>query len=185
MKIYTKTGDKGDTSLVGGERVSKGSPRIDAYGSVDELNAHLGQIRSSRPDDTLDSILKTVQGLLFILGADLAAPRPTKAQSVPRISMEDVAVLERAIDKLEVGLEPLKSFILPGGAPVAAQIHIARTVCRRAERALVRLAGEEQVGSEPVIFLNRLSDLLFVMARYANARAGVTDIPWISPGANR
>ena len=180
MKIYTKTGDRGETSLMGGSRVPKDSLRIDAYGVIDELNAHLGLIRSARPDQKLDSILEMLQNALLVLGADLAAPRDKGNAKVPRIGSSDVDLVEKAIDELDGVLKPLKSFILPGGTPVASESHFARTVCRRAERAVVKLAREENIGDEPVVFLNRLSDLLFVMARYANHQAQVHESLWNS-----
>lgn len=184
MKIYTKTGDRGETSLMGGSRVPKDSLRIAAYGTVDELNAHLGLIRSGRPGEQLDALLGMLQDRLFVLGADLASPRQEE-RKVPRIGAEDVVKLEKAIDDLDGKLEPLASFILPGGTVPAAQMHIARTVCRRAERAVVKLAREERIGEEPVVFLNRFSDLLFVMARFANHLAGVHETPWNGSGAGR
>ena len=184
MKIYTKTGDRGETSLMGGNRVPKDSLRIAAYGTVDELNAHLGLIRSGRPGELLDALLGMLQDRLFVLGADLASPRQ-KEGSVPRIGAADIAKLEKAIDELDAKLEPLASFILPGGTVPASQIHIARTVCRRAERAVVKLAREERIGEEPVVFLNRLSDLLFVMARSANHLAGVHETRWSGSGPGK
>lgn len=181
MKIYTKTGDRGETSLMGGARVPKNSLRIAAYGSVDEVNAHLGVIRSDHPEPKLDSILNSLQNALFVLGADLAAPRDRENQKVPRIALSDVKMLEQTIDELEAALKPLASFILPGGTTIAAHAHVARTVCRRAERTVVELSRQEAIGEEPVVFLNRLSDLLFVMARYANHLAGVKEPQWPSP----
>lgn len=178
MKIYTKTGDGGETSLFGGKRVSKDDQRIDAYGCVDELNSCVGIVRTHRPSAELDGILLEVQNDLFVLGADLATPREASSGSVPRIAAADAERLERHIDRLEEHLTPLKSFILPGGCPAAAQLHQARTVCRRAERLVVRLGKLQPIGSDPVVYLNRLSDLLFVMARIANTRAGTPETPW-------
>lgn len=168
MKIYTRTGDLGETSLFGGARISKNDPRIEAYGTVDELNACLGVARASWPDGSIDAQLADIQGDLFDLGAHLAAPGSNRFIGVPELRM---AELERLIDAMEAELEPLKSFILPGGSLAAAQLHVARTVCRRAERLLVTLG-------EDVVYLNRLSDYLFVAARFANKSQGVADVPW-------
>ncbi len=178
MKIYTKTGDKGDTSLFGGQRVPKDALRIEAYGTIDELNSVLGIVRADNENRTVDGILARVQNTLFQLGADLATPRSSKSKHIKRIEAKDAQPLEKSIDTMERELKPLKSFILPGGSPVAARIHFARTVCRRAERAVVRLSRNEDIGEEITVFLNRLSDLLFVLARYANHSAGVTETKW-------
>ena len=180
MKIYTKTGDAGDTSLFGGQRVPKDALRIEAYGTVDELNSVLGIVRADNHEPGIDAVLDHIQQSLFRVGADLATPRSSTASSVHRIAGDDAALLERHIDASEPHLAPLKHFILPGGSPVAARLHFARTVCRRAERAVVRLSRNEDIGDEIVVFLNRLSDLLFVLARLANARAEVRETPWIS-----
>jgi cob(I)alamin adenosyltransferase len=177
MKIYTKTGDHGDTSLFGGQRVSKNHSRISAYGTVDELNAIIGMIRAADPDPALEIILERVQSELFVLGADLATP-PEKNTRIDRIGAEHVQRLEKDIDLLEEKLKPLKSFILPGGSPGAAYLHLARTVCRRAERSTFSCRQSEIVSDEALIFLNRLSDLLFVMARYQNKSKGLRDIEW-------
>lgn len=179
MKIYTRTGDEGETGLWGGLRVPKDSPRVQAYGTVDECNAAIGVARASGVDAELDALLAQVQNDLFVVGADLATPGETA--HVPRISSEAVDMLEGAIDRLEVQLEPLRQFILPGGTPSAAYLHLARTVCRRAERWVVTLSRSEPVNPQVIIYLNRLSDLLFVAARRANANAGVHDVPWESP----
>jgi cob(I)alamin adenosyltransferase len=178
MKIYTKTGDKGETSLFGGQRVPKDALRIEAYGTVDELNSVLGVVRAERPISAIDEILSGVQHLLFVLGADLATPRSVEAVRVRRIESADAGRLEEWIDELDAQLEPLKSFILPGGSLAAARIHFARTVCRRAERVVVRLSRQEDIGDEVEMFLNRLSDLLFVLARFANYAAGTREIQW-------
>ncbi len=179
MKIYTKTGDKGDTSLFGGQRVPKDALRIDAYGTIDELNSILGIIRADNADATIEKVLEHVQGKLFDLGADLATPRSsTSKKQIKRIDSRDAQPLEKAIDSLEPKLKPLRSFILPGGSPVAARIHFARTVCRRAERGIVRLSRHEDIGDAIVVYLNRLSDLLFVLARYANQVADVPETKW-------
>jgi cob(I)alamin adenosyltransferase len=179
MKIYTKTGDKGSTSLFGGKRVSKDSVRIEAYGTVDELNSLLGICRTLQLPGKIDSYLLEIQNQLFILGADLASPvSQTKRLKVPRIKDDNVKYLEKAIDFFEKTNEPLRAFIIPGGSVVSAQLHFARTVCRRAERLAVRLSEQEKIGKFPVIYLNRLSDLLFVMARWANKSLGISDIKW-------
>lgn len=177
MKIYTKTGDAGETGLFGGARVSKASARVAAYGDVDELNSALGLARLHRIDDERDALLGAIQSELFDLGAELAA-KPGKTAPAPQVGEEEIARLERAIDRAEEELAPLSSFILPGGSPGAAHLHLARTVCRRAERSVVALAEDGSVRAEVLRYLNRLSDLLFVLARLANARAGVTDVPW-------
>ncbi|MHB8416593.1 MAG: cob(I)yrinic acid a,c-diamide adenosyltransferase [Myxococcales bacterium] len=183
MKIYTKRGDRGETSLLGGEAASKASPRVCAYGDVDELNATLGVARGwiAPADGELDAILGGLQSSLFELGAELATPPAGPQKASTPIGEDDVARLERIIDRLQEALPPQKHFVLPSGSPAAAALHLARTVCRRAERSVVALkeAGEP-VGSQALIFLNRLSDLLFVMARIANQRAGVADVPWIA-----
>lgn len=180
MKIYTKTGDKGDTSLFGGQRVPKDALRIEAYGTVDELNSVLGIVRADNKDPEIDAICASVQDQLFVLGADLATPRSLGKQGVPRITAKESESLEQAIDRFEGALKPLKSFILPGGSPVAARIHFARTVCRRAERTVVRLSRNEDIGDDLTIYLNRLSDLLFVLARFANHVSGVSEVKWKS-----
>lgn len=178
MKIYTKTGDKGDTSLFGGQRVPKDALRIEAYGTVDELNSVLGIVRADNKNQQIDSILVRIQNDLFDLGADLATPRSAGMKHIKRIDSKDSEHLEKSIDMLEGHLKPLKSFILPGGSPVAARLHFTRTVCRRTERTVVRLSRNEDIGDGIVIYLNRLSDLLFVMARYANHAANVPEIKW-------
>lgn len=180
MKIYTKSGDKGETSLFGGVRVSKDSLRIESYGSVDELNCILGITRSLTPNKTIDSILRKIQNQLFILGADLATPKSHRRPVIPRISKSHFLFLEKVIDTLEKELPPLKTFILPGGSPVASSLHFARTVCRRAERHVVRLSKTEETGDAVLIYLNRLSDLLFVMARYANVCENHQEVKWVS-----
>jgi cob(I)alamin adenosyltransferase len=180
MKIYTKTGDAGETGLWGGQRVAKDAARVQAYGTVDECNAAIGLARASGADSGLDAILARIQDQLFVVGADLATPGA--AANIPRVGQEEILFLEQSIDALEEQLEPLKQFILPGGTPAAAQLHLARTICRRAERWVVGLARQEPGLSEHVgVYLNRLSDCLFVLARAANARAGVPDTPWDSP----
>lgn len=179
MKIYTKTGDQGETSLFGGQRVSKNNERIEAFGTVDELNAVLGIVRSLETDPQLDGILNRLQNELFILGADLATPF-NKDQRIERIGNGQIRKLEQDIDRLESALYPLKNFILPGGNGSAAMLHFARTVCRRAERLCITCRDAEPVSDEAIIYLNRLSDLLFVMARFQNKSSNVGDIPWKS-----
>jgi cob(I)alamin adenosyltransferase len=178
MKIYTKTGDKGDTSLFGGQRVPKDAMRIEAYGTVDELNSVLGIALAENTNEHIADILTSIQNHLFELGADLATPRSADPKSIKRVEAKDACSLEKVIDSLESHLKPLRSFVLPGGSPAAARIHFARTVCRRAERAVVRLSRNEDIGESITIYLNRLSDLLFVLARYANHVAGVQERKW-------
>lgn len=180
MKIYTRTGDRGETGLFDGTRVSKADPRVAAYGDVDELNAWLGLARASMVDAQLAAMVERIQRDLFALGARLADPSHRIAERVTKASVnaEDVARLEQWIDELEDGLPPLRRFILAGGSPGGAAFHVARTVCRRAERAIVSLGGEHAVEEEILVYVNRLSDLLFVLARAANARAGVPELEW-------
>lgn len=181
MKIYTKTGDAGDTGLFGGGRVGKDHPRVSAYGDVDELNAALGVARATAPVAFAAELLEQVQRDLFAVGAELAAPEPArlaKTLAGHPIGEPDVSRLERAIDAHEDALSPLREFILPGGTPKAAALHLARTVCRRAERAVVALGRDARVSPAILQYLNRLSDLLFVLARAANASAGQPDVRW-------
>jgi cob(I)alamin adenosyltransferase len=180
MKIYTKTGDKGETSLYGGKRVSKTDFRIEAYGTVDELNSVIGLCIALNPPKKVNQILIKIQNQLFVLGADLASPAAqTKRQKVPRIKDEDIKYLEKSIDELEKIIEPLRSFILPGGSLIASYLHFARTVCRRAERQVVHLTKSELVGKLPTIYLNRLSDFLFVLARWVNKNQNIAETKWI------
>jgi cob(I)alamin adenosyltransferase len=177
-RIYTKTGDGGETSLFGGGRVRKSDPRVDAYGEVDELNASLGVARAQAGGSGLERFLEAIQDQLFTLGSILATPKDSKAyEHVPKIQAAWISEMERAIDAFDDELPALASFILPGGTALASALHLSRTICRRAERKLVALQAEPQA----VVFLNRLSDLLFTMARVANLRAGVKDVPWIPP----
>ena len=179
MKIYTKTGDDGETGLFGGARVSKDDARVEAYGDVDELNSVLGVLRTHiDPAHSIDKLLATIQSQLFDLGAELATTEG-KETSAAQLALADVERLERAIDANEEGLAPLKNFVLPGGCPAAAAAHGARTVCRRAERRLVTLKRTATVRAELIHYLNRLSDLLFVLARALNHQAGVPDVPWV------
>lgn len=182
MKIYTRRGDDGKTDLFGGQRVSKDSLRVECFGAVDELNSWLGMALVSCVDESLRDVLTATQSRLFDLGADLATPRKDGADpaAITRIDAEHVAELERHIDAIEAIVLPMKVFILPGGTELAARLHVARTVCRRAERLCVALQSHESIGEHVVKYLNRLSDLLFTMARRANQLAGVEDVPWVS-----
>jgi cob(I)alamin adenosyltransferase len=166
-KVYTRTGDKGQTSLVGGKRVSKSSARVEAYGDIDELNSVLGIVRLEAEDTEIKEIITDIQNDLFIIGADLASPNEIQ---VPRISKQKISELEKVIDKFLHELESLKEFILPSGSGGGPYLHLARTVSRRAERRIVRLMEEEQVNENILAYVNRLSDLLFVMARIENKR---------------
>lgn len=177
VKIYTKTGDDGTTGLFGGGRVKKASVRVDAYGTVDELNAVLGVARATKLEPFTEGVLAQVQVDLFTLGAELACvPGKEAKMSMQLLDAADAERLEKAIDAAEEGLPELKTFVLPGGSPQAAALHLARTICRRAERGV--LALDEPARNDLVIYLNRLSDLLFVLSRKANAAAGVEDVPW-------
>ena len=178
MKIYTRTGDTGDTSLFDGTRVRKNDDRVDAYGEVDETNAWLGLARASRLDADLDTELVRIQRDLFALGARLADPADKIAGRVAKATLgdDDVTRLERIIDRLESELPPLRRFILAGGSPAGAALHVARTVCRRAERRMVAL--QPPVDAVLLRYMNRLSDLLFVVARAVNHRAGVAETEW-------
>ena len=179
-KIYTKTGDRGETGLFGGRRVRKSDPRIMAYGSVDELNAILGQARSLVDNAELDKLLARIQNDLFDLGAVLASPDRERlaGKASGFIRPEDSAFLEATIDRFDRELPPLRDFILPGGSDLASGFHVGRTVCRRAEREIVLLSETERVDPEILIYINRLSDLLFVLARWANLKKGVPDVAW-------
>ncbi|GEJ55383.1 cob(I)yrinic acid a,c-diamide adenosyltransferase [Anaeromyxobacter diazotrophicus] len=186
MKIYTKTGDAGETGLFGGPRVAKDDARVEAYGAVDELNAVLGAARARGADADLGALLAAIQDQLFTLGAALATP-PAAAKAraaLPPLDPAWTAALEAAVDRLEGELAPLRHFVLPGGAPLAADLHVARAVCRRAERRVVALHHHEPVAAEVLAYLNRLSDFLFVAARAANRRAGVPEPIW-DPRARR
>jgi cob(I)alamin adenosyltransferase len=177
MKIYTRTGDAGATGLHGGGRVPKNDIRIAAYGSIDELNAQLGVCRAAGLPAAADAVAARLQHEMFALGAELASPGGAVSQSLC-LDQGDVARLEQAIDQFEEDLKSLKTFILPGGAPASAALHVARAVCRRAEREVVALAATAPVRPTILQYLNRAGDLLFVLARYANHAAGVADIPW-------
>jgi cob(I)alamin adenosyltransferase len=181
-RIYTKTGDGGETGLFGGGRVPKDDLRVRAYGTIDELNAVLGVARAAGPPQEIEGVLERLQHQLFDLGAELATPdlASPAAAHVARVTPERVAALEQDIDRFEARLPPLRQFVLPGGTPVAAALHHARTVARRAEREIVRLAGREPINPELLKYANRLSDLLFVLARAANHAAGRPDVAWTS-----
>jgi cob(I)alamin adenosyltransferase len=179
MKIYTKSGDAGQTSLYGGQRVSKADARVEAYGTVDETNALLGVVRSTGAPPGIDALLEQIQNDLFVVGGELACPPERVATlGMPLIDEPRALSLEQAIDRFEAELEPLRSFVLPGGSVTSSALHHARAVCRRAERLVVLLAQSSEVRPELIVYLNRLSDLLFVMARYANHVAQVADVPW-------
>jgi cob(I)alamin adenosyltransferase len=177
MKIYTKTGDDGTTGLFGGGRVAKASPRVEAYGTVDELNAVLGVVLAVSPSAFTKEVLTPIQSELFTIGAELACePGKEDKLRMNLVGANEATRLEQAIDQAELSLKPLSSFVLPGGTLASAQLHIARTVCRRAERRV--LATETETRREVVIYLNRLSDLLFTLARYENELAAIPDVPW-------
>ena len=184
MKIYTKTGDDGTTGLFNGERVSKNSLRVEAYGTVDELNSVIGLAISFSCPEPVKNDLQHTSETLFTVGADLATPinDGIKSQAITRIEEDEILRLENAIDRYEEELEPLKNFILPGGSHSAAHLHNARTVCRRAERLVVELAGKEKINENIVIYLNRLSDYLFDAARYVNHLLNVDDRIWKGRG---
>ena len=184
-KVYTRTGDKGETALVGGRRVSKDDPRIESYGTIDELNAILGIVRScndvakpSAATKRLDQILRQIQNELFDLGSELATPPDAAWEGMIRIGAAQIKVLERTIDECQADLQPLKSFILPGGGMIAAFLHQARTVCRRAERDILRLMRHEPVGEAALGYVNRLSDLLFVLSRWMSHQLGEPEYLW-------
>jgi cob(I)alamin adenosyltransferase len=178
MKLYTKTGDDGTTGLFGGGRVRKDSARVEAYGTVDEANATIGVARATPLEAVIDEVLARVQEDLFTLGAELACvPGKEGKLGMTPIGADDISRLEKAIDDADAACEPLKSFVLPGGSPQAAALHVARTVARRAERAVLAME-DAPVRGELVVYLNRLSDLLFALARRANLIAGVPDVPW-------
>jgi len=181
MRIYTRTGDRGETALFGGGRVPKDHARTTAYGDVDELNSVLGLVRATAPRDFFDEELAAIQRDLFSIGGHLATPDPervAKALAKAALSSERVSDFERMIDRADEELAPLRAFVLPAGSPKAAVLHVARTVCRRAERNVVSLAHEAEVPGLFLGYLNRLSDLLFTLARLANHREGVGDVTW-------
>jgi cob(I)alamin adenosyltransferase len=184
-RVYTRTGDKGTTALVGGGRVAKDSRRVECYGEIDELNAVIGLARSANAEappsparDRLEDILKRVQNELFDLGSELATPPDAEYEGMFKVSADDVKALERLMDECQKDLEPLQSFILPGGGKVSAFLHQARTVCRRAERQILRLTREEEIGEHVVPYVNRLSDLLFVLSRWIGKQRGEQEYLW-------
>lgn len=179
MKLYTKRGDDGLTDLFQGGRVPKDHLRVEAYGCVDELNSHLGLALAARPPEPIRAVLVTLQNQPFDVGSDLATPPSDAGPAVPRITDAHVQQAESMIDAACAGLPEMKHFILPGGTELAARLHVARTVARRAERLTVQLARHEPVGQPLLIYLNRLSDLLFALARQANHLAGTPDVPWL------
>lgn len=184
MKIYTKSGDDGSTGLFGGVRVRKDDVRVEAYGTVDELNSTLALAVSTELDEEMSNLLRSIQSDLFTLGAELATPPRDSERLAKRsrtLGEPDIARLEQAIDAAEEQLPPLQQFVLPGGSPQAAALHQARSVCRRAERRVLSLQQAESVRQDVLIYLNRLSDLLFVLARLSNLRTGVPDVPWQPP----
>jgi cob(I)alamin adenosyltransferase len=181
MKIYTRTGDQGDTGLFGGGRVPKNHPRVAAYGDVDELNCALGVVRATALQGFFDPLLESIQRDLFSIGGHLATPDPErviKSLEKANLSPARVSEFEQIMDEAARTLPPLRAFVLPAGTPLAAALHLARTVCRRAERSVVHLAHTEAVPELLVAYLNRLSDLLFTLARLANLRDGVSDVTW-------
>jgi cob(I)alamin adenosyltransferase len=181
MTIYTKTGDSGSTGLFGGGRVPKDHPRVAAYGDVDELNSTLGVVRATAPVQFFDALLESVQRDLFAIGGHLATPDPAKvARALEKAELSEarVAEFERLMDQADGELPPLRAFVLPAGTPKAAALHLARTVCRRAERSVVHLSHESEVPTLFLVYLNRLSDLLFTLARVANHRDGAGDVTW-------
>jgi len=180
-RVYTRTGDDGTTALGGGRRVPKDSTRIEAYGTVDELNSQIGAALATGLVEEVSLALRTIQNELFHLGSDLCILEEEKQRiPVPRIEERHIVALENLMDRLSEELPPLENFILPGGCAGAAQLHVARTVCRRAERLVIALSRSEKVGPFTIRYLNRLSDALFVLARYENKRRGAPDVLWDS-----
>lgn len=177
MKIYTKTGDKGETSLIGGVRVAKYHPRIEAYGTIDELNSYLGYVQLAAQDEQDKSLLRSVQDRLFTIGS-LLASAPGSKMIVPDLKSSDITALEERMDALDAELPALKNFVLPGGTRDAAMAHVARCVCRRAERLIIQVAETETVDAQILPYINRLSDYLFVVARKIVHDANVEEIPW-------
>ena len=180
MKIYTKTGDRGLTSLLGGDRVLKSDIRIEAYGTIDELNSYLGLVASQAELGDFKDILKGIQDNLFVIGAELAGGDGSVKTNIPKVEETEIHLLEKSIDRMEADLKPIREFILPGGHPVVAHCHIARCICRRAERNTVALAQVQPVRDMIIVYLNRLSDYLFVMARSAAQKLGAEEVLWRS-----
>ena len=179
MKVYTKTGDQGETSLFGGSRVSKGHLRIHAYGTVDELNSYIGLLSDLLPDESRKSELLRIQDRLFRLGALLATENEASKKRLPSITLEDIGFLEASIDRIEESLDPIKTFVLPGGHPTVSYCHISRCVCRRAERICVELSETNKVEEVVIQYLNRLSDYLFVFSRHLTKILNVKETPWV------
>lgn len=185
MKIYTKTGDTGTTSLVGGTRISKGDLKIESYGTVDELNSWIGLVRDQAVNESRKEILKEIQDRLFTIGADLASePEQVRKKKLPDLLDEDILLLENEMDKMDAEIPPLRAFILPGGHQSVSYTHIARTVCRRAERLSIRLSAEEEVNQMIIKYLNRLSDYLFVLSRKMTQELGSEEVAW-KPRVNK
>lgn len=179
MKIYTGFGDEGDTALFGGETVRKNNIRVEMYGTLDELNSIIGLLRNKNSDVQIENILKNIQSEIFIYGSEIATPQAAERESfTERISEKQAVVLEQAIDLLSEKLPPIKKFVLPGGSEASCYAHLARTVCRRAERVLIRLSEEIEVRGSLIVYLNRLSDLLFTIARYQNKLQNIEDVLW-------
>ena len=179
MKLYTKTGDDGTTGLFGGGRVEKDDPRVEAYGTVDEANATIGLARAAGMSDAVDALLSAIQSDLFTIGAELATLAGNEDKLKMRlVDEDDIRRLEQSIDETEAELTPLRSFVLPSGHPAGAALHAARTVCRRAERGIIAARRTGAIREQVVVYMNRLSDLLFVLARRVNREAGVEDVPW-------
>ena len=178
MKIYTKTGDKGTTSLIGGTRLSKAHVRIDAYGTVDELNSYIGMLRDQPVNDSRKDLLKEIQDRLFTIGSHLASEPDQKKRILPDLHDEDITLLEKEMDLIEANVPPLRAFILPGGHASVSFGHIARTVCRRAERAVIHLQQGEEVEPTVIRYLNRLSDYLFMLCRAMTHELGIEEVTW-------
>ncbi|MFY7887460.1 MAG: cob(I)yrinic acid a,c-diamide adenosyltransferase [Spirosomataceae bacterium] len=178
MKIYTKTGDKGFTSLVGGSRISKAELRIEAYGTVDELNSYIGMLRDQEVNSIRKEVLKEIQDRLFTIGAILASEPEQTRKQLPDLLMSDIDLLEQEMDTMDESLEPMRFFILPGGHPSISFGHLARTVCRRAERNVIRMAEESDVNTLVITYLNRLSDYLFVLCRKMAQELGIEETAW-------
>lgn len=182
MKIYTKTGDSGQTSLFGGKRVNKNDVRINSYGTIDELNSIIGLILTEKVNERTNEILNNIQHILFAIGAELATPSDVKSSVINSLSVDEILSIEQIIDEIENQLSPLKNFILPGGTRSAALLHLARTVCRRAERNIVEIEKDERINPNIIIYINRLSDLLFVIARFENHVTSTPEIEWKTGG---
>ncbi len=182
MKIYTKSGDKGKTSLFGGERVEKNNPRLEAYGTIDELNSILGFVIANELHSKTKNIILNIQNNLFVIGAELATPSNVKSKSIKSIQSDEIKNIEDYIDEIELELKPLSSFILPGGSKSASLLHMARTVCRRAERRIIEVDLEEKINPDIIVYINRISDLLFVLARFENHISSTPEIEWKQRG---